>query len=248
MEQFLPIILPVLLGEAIEVTYNGQEYLSHKGSFTPIKSLGEHFLNQAVTFKGNLVVFKDRRALPIFQDFETFGRDQMFSSHSEALNFLYSTDLYSSPPFPLPAGVMRIPPLKEIYNWAKELPFYVNAVWAVNDLNRKDIKYLGIPNPSDEVLVKEVVWKMNTPGILTPFLLLENEHYFNEKISNEIDLKSLVHLKSLGIRSNQKILIFGEWIEPLEKATVNWPSRCPKCNTPTKEIGFHLVCQKCHQK
>jgi hypothetical protein len=227
---------------SVEATYRGTEYVSHRGDFDPPAVLGEYGLNQDVTFQGVLVPFKDGRVLPLFTDLKTFGKSQMFRFQSEILLFIQNTHLLTCPPFPSPVR----PPMEQLYSWAKSLPFKVTAFWDGADNDETDLEYLVLPSEENEVVIEYISWVPGNRGTLVPWVTLDKDVPFQGTTTREICLKSLVNLKTLGLSKGTKSLVFDSWVKPLDGATrTTWPTRCPKCNTPTKEVGFHLVCRKC---
>jgi hypothetical protein len=240
-----PIVVPILPGPPVEVTYNSGEYLSHKGDFEPPPQLGPGAIHQAVTYKGNLVQLKDGKgSVPIFTDFTTFGARVHFPSYSDVLDHLAQLGtLVAVRPCPVknPSNV------KVMFEWGRSLPFHVPGVILIEDDEREHQDAVMFPEVLGESVVTRVEWDLTPRGELLPWLRLESAVPFRGETTDRIPLGSFVRMRSEGFGAGVRAVSFGDWVQPLGSAQAAWPSRCPACNTPTRAAGLHLVCARCFQ-
>jgi hypothetical protein len=234
------IILAVIPGTPISATYEGGLLVSQEGDFEA-PAEGPGLIQQRVTFRGQLVDFKDGRRVPVFQTFDTQGRDAVFPTLSDRLDFLAQSGLPMCPPYP----GRDVPPVPQLLQWTMALPFHCDSVWVVEDDDPLSEEYLPLPTKAYLAEVADVAWRRAKGGTLVPFLVLADSVEFMGRTTAEIPAKSLVNLKTLGFTKGAKILVCDDWARPLQPGRATWPSRCPECNTPTKFAGFHLQCGRC---
>jgi hypothetical protein len=233
----------VLVGESIEVTYNFGEYFSHKGEWD-VPLAHPNALNQAVTFKGRLVTFKDGHTYPVFEDFTTFGKESMFPQYSAVLDYIRRSTLICVVPYHTTA----VPPPQALYEWVDGLPFKTPGVFVTE--NSEPFIQEVIPFSSDATRTKvtEIEWRKNKLAQFIPYANLDTQVVYNEEPTNCVSLKSIVNLKAFKIGVGSELLIFEDWIKPLNEVQPRWLSRCPDCNHPLKVVAFHLTCKECRSK
>jgi hypothetical protein len=235
-----PVIVPLLVGAAVEVTYSAGEYVSHKGDFQPLPEL-ERCVNQAVTYKGRLVALKDGTRIPVFEDLSTFGARQAFPRYTDVLDHMRETPLVSV----LPCPVRGDSNVRAMYEWARALPFHSPGVNVVEDDEREKQEVLMFPEALGESRCLRVEWLPDGRGNLLPWLRLERAVPFQGKESDSVPLGSFVRMRSEGFGAGCQVVSFGTWVQPLSQVQAAWPSRCPACGTPTRFVGIHLNCGRC---